>query len=110
MESRSINRTLKPIFGFLYLLISLLMPAAAVAKELPQEFTAKYALEMFGTVLARATYTLQHTDNGVTMTQSTRPAGLVALLRKDKIDVRSDMVMDNGRLLCPSRRASRFSP
>lgn len=54
---------------------------------------------MFGTVLARATYTLQHTDNGVTMTQSTRPVGLIALLRDDKIDVRSDMVVDNGQLL-----------
>ncbi len=33
------------------------------------------------------------------MTQSTRPAGLVALLRDDKIDVRSDMVLNDGRLL-----------
>ncbi len=54
---------------------------------------------MYGTVLARASYTLQHTDDGLTMTQSTRPAGLIALLRNDKIDVRSDMVVISGRLL-----------
>ena len=77
----------------------LMMPTASAAKELPHEFTANYALEMFGTVLARATYTLEHTEHGVTMKQSTRPAGLVALLRDDKIDVRSDMVVNNGQLL-----------
>lgn len=83
----------------LYLMALAAMPITAPADELPKEFSANYALEMFGTVLARATYKLEHTDKGVTMTQSTRPAGLVALLRNDKIDVRSDMVMNNGRLL-----------
>jgi hypothetical protein len=83
----------------IYLLLMLLMPAASAADELPREFTANYALEIYGTVMARATYTLQHTDNGVTMTQSTRPAGLAALLRDDKIDIRSDMVVNDGRLL-----------
>lgn len=81
------------------MLVLLLTPAVSPAKELPHEFSANYALEMFGTVMARATYTLQHTEDGLTMTQSTRPAGLVALLRNDKIDVRSDMVVNNGRLL-----------
>ena len=75
------------------------LTAASTSSELPHEFSANYALEMFGTTLARATYELEHTEDGLTMRQSTRPAGLVALLRKDKIDVRSDMVMDNGRLL-----------
>ncbi|UCB54734.1 MAG: DUF3108 domain-containing protein [Thiotrichales bacterium] len=75
------------------------MPAVSSAKELPHEFSANYALEMFGTVLARATYTLEHTEDGLTMTQSTRPAGLIAMLRNDKIDVRSDMIVDNGRVL-----------
>lgn len=80
-------------------MVSAVMPAVSAARELPREFTANYALEIFGTVLARATYTLQHTENGLTMTQSTRPVGLVALLRKDRIDVRSDMVVNDGRLL-----------
>jgi len=75
------------------------MPAVSAADELPREFTASYALEMYGTVMARATYRLQHTDSGVTMTQSTRPVGLAALLRKDKIDIRSDMVVNGGQLL-----------
>lgn len=102
MESRSINRTGTAITGLVCLLASMLAPAVSAARELPHEFTANYALEMFGTVLARATYTLQHTRDGITMTQSTRPAGLIALLRDDKIDVRSDMVVDNDRLLLVS--------
>lgn len=81
------------------MLVLIQHPFSAYASKLPHEFTASYALEMLGTVLAKATYSLKHTDNGVTMKQSTRPAGLVALLRDDKIDVRSDMVVENGRLL-----------
>ena len=84
----------------LFLLMALFQyPSAAPANELPQEFTANYVLQMSGTVLARATYTLEHTDTGVTMKQSTRPVGLIALLRDDKIDVRSDMIVDEGQLL-----------
>ncbi len=75
------------------------MPGYSLAKELPHEFTANYALEMFGTVLARAKYTLEHTENGVAMTQSTWPVGLAALLRDDRIDVRSDMVVNDGKVL-----------
>jgi hypothetical protein len=73
--------------------------AASSSVELPEEFSANYALEIYGTVLARARYTLEHTENGLSMTQSTRPAGLVALLRDDKIDVRSDMVINDGQIL-----------
>jgi len=83
---------------FLFLLL-IQYTSAASANELPQEFTANYVMQMSGTVLARATYTLEHTDTGVTMKQSTRPVGLMALLRDDKIDVRSDMIVDEGRLL-----------
>jgi hypothetical protein len=54
---------------------------------------------MLGTVMARAEYKLVHSDNGLYMTQSTRPAGLVALLRNDKIDVRSDMIISDGQIL-----------
>ena len=86
-----ISLFLFPVFG--------MTPVISPAKELPHEFSANYALEMYGTVLARATYTLEHTEDGLTMTQSTRPAGLVALLRDDRIDVRSDMVVNNGQLL-----------
>jgi len=86
--------------GILFLVLVLIQyPSTAPANELPQEFTANYVLQMSGTVLARATYTLEHTDTGVTMKQSTRPVGLIALLRDDKIDVRSDMIVDEGRLL-----------
>ncbi len=83
----------------LFILAFLMTPVVSHAKELPHEFTANYALEMLGTVLAKATYTLEHTENGLSMTQSTRPAGLMAYLRNDKIDVRSDMVVNNGQLL-----------
>ena len=99
MESRSINRLRFVVTGLLFLLASQPLLAAPAAKELPHEFSANYALEMFGTILARATYTLKHTENGLTMTQSTRPVGLAALLRDDRIDVRSDMVASDGQLL-----------
>jgi hypothetical protein len=79
--------------------MAMLSPTASSSIELPEEFSANYALEVFGTVLARARYTLEHTENGLSMTQSTRPAGLVALLRNDKIDVRSDMMISNGQIL-----------
>ncbi len=71
----------------------------SAARELPAEFTANYALEMLGTVMARAEYKLVHSKDGLYMTQSTRPAGLVALLRNDKIDVRSDMIISDGQIL-----------
>ena len=87
------------LIKLVFLLTFAVTPVVSHANELPREFSANYALEMHGTVLAKATYTLEHTDNGVSMTQSTRPAGLVALLRDDKIDVRSDMVINNGQLL-----------
>jgi hypothetical protein len=70
--------------------------------ELPREFSANYVLQMYGTTLARAIYTLEYTDNGLFMTQSTRPIGLMALLRDEKIDVRSDLEVKNGRLLLVS--------
>ncbi len=96
-ESTSYFRT--AISKLFLVLLLIQYPSAAPANELPQEFTANYVLQMSGTVLARATYTLEHTDTGVTMKQSTRPVGLMALLRDDKIDVRSDMIVDEGRLL-----------
>jgi hypothetical protein len=75
------------------------MPVVSTAKDLPHEFSAIYTLEIYNTVLARASYKLQHTDNGLFMEQSTRPAGLAALLRDDKIDVRSEMIIDKDQLL-----------
>ena len=99
MGSGTANFFRSALIKLLFLLAIFIMPVISHAKELPREFTANYALEMHGAVLARATYTLEHTDNGVSMTQSTRPAGLVALLRDDKIDVRSDMIVNNGQLL-----------
>lgn len=99
MQSGS-TRYIRAAISKLFLLMALFQYSfAAPANELPQEFTANYVLKMSGTVLARATYTLEHTDKGLTMKQSTRPTGLIALLRDDKIDVRSDMIVDQGRLL-----------
>ena len=98
MESRSINHFRKLITALFSILAFVLTPVVSFAKERPHEFSANYALEMFGTVLARATYTLEHTENGLTMTQSTRSAGLIAMLRNDKIDVRSDMIIENGQV------------
>jgi Protein of unknown function (DUF3108) len=98
MEPRQLNfagrKKHQLTIGVAWLLAAL--PAWSYA--LPPEFTAEYHLEMYQTSLARATYGLKHTDNGVTMTQSTKPIGLVALFRKDRIDVRSDMSLHNGRL------------
>ena len=102
MEIRSTRRTGTGIAAALCMLAVLSAPGVPLAKELPHEFTAHYALEMFGTVLARAKYTLEHTENGLSMTQSTRPAGLASLLRDDKLDVRSDMIVDNGQILLVS--------
>ena len=99
MEIRSNCHLRSTINPLLFTLMLVLTPATSSATELPKEFSANYALEIFGTVLARARYTLEHTENGLSMTQSTRPAGLVALLRDDKIDVRSDMVISNGQIL-----------
>lgn len=99
MESGSAYLFRTAIINLFFILAFLMAPVVSPAKELPHEFSARYALEMYGTVLARATYTLKHTENGLSMTQSTRPAGLVALLRDDKVDVRSDMVVKNGQLL-----------
>jgi hypothetical protein len=76
----------------------LLAALPAWSHPLPPEFSADYHLEMYQTSLARATYELRHTDNGLVMTQTTKPTGLVALFRKDQIDVRSDMSMHDGRL------------
>lgn len=99
MENGSANIFRTVMFSLLLLLAQITTPVISFANELPHEFSAEYALHMYGTVLARATYTLEHTDKGLSMTQSTRPVGLVALLRNDKIDVRSDMVVNNGQLL-----------
>ena len=99
MESGSTGYFRTAISKLFLVLLFIQYPSASAANELPQEFTANYVMQMSGTVLARATYTLEHTDAGVTMKQSTRPVGLMALLRDDKIDVRSDMIVDEGRLL-----------
>jgi len=76
----------------------LLAALPAWPDTLPPEFTADYHLEMYQTSLARAVYGLRHTENGLTMTQSTKPIGLIALFRKDRIDVRSELSLHNGRL------------
>ena len=67
--------------------------------DLPQEFSANYVLKMFGIAIARITYSLEHTESGLSITQSTRPAGIAALLRTDIIDVHSDMITSNGEVL-----------
>jgi hypothetical protein len=76
----------------------LLMGMPSLLYAMPPEFTAEYHLEMYQTSLARATYVLRHTENGLYMTQTTQPTGLVALFRKDRIDVRSDMSLHNGSI------------
>lgn len=83
-------------------MLLVLTPDSAMTRELPSEFSANYALQMYGTTLARAIYTLEHTENGLAMTQSTRPIGLVALIRDEKIDIRSDMEVKNGEILLVS--------
>jgi len=102
MESGTINNRANLTSCLFLLLVLVLAPSSAMTKELPHEFSANYALQMHGTTLARAVYTLEHTENGLSMTQSTRPIGLVALLRDEKIDVRSDLVVENGKLLLVS--------
>jgi hypothetical protein len=102
MESRSTNLFRTTVIRLALSLALVLSPAITTASELPHEFSAVYTLEIYNTVLARATYRLKHTDNGMYMEQSTRPVGLAAMFRDDKIDVRSDMVIDNGQLLLVS--------
>jgi hypothetical protein len=98
MESTQLNSTHKPSHHLIVAATWLLAALPAWSYALPPEFTAEYHLEMYQTSLARATYGLRHTDDGLYMTQSTQPTGLVALFRKDRIDVRSDMSLHNGRL------------
>ncbi len=102
MESGSTYPFKTAIKYLILILAFVLSPVTATARNLPHEFSAVYTLEMYNTVLARATYTLKHTDNGLFMEQSTRPVGLAALLRDDKIDVRSDMIIDNDRIFLVS--------
>jgi len=102
MESKSAHPLTNPLVSVFCFITSLITPVISSASELPHEFSANYKLVMYGTVLARAKYTLEHTENGLLMTQSTRPAGLVALLRDDKIDVRSKMTVKDGQILLDS--------
>ena len=99
MEIGSTHTFKRVINATIVAFITFVTPTLSAAQGLPNEFTANYALEIFGTVMARAEYKLVHSNNGLYMTQSTRPAGLVALLRKDKIDVRSDMIISDGQIL-----------
>ena len=99
MEIGSTRTVKRAIGATIIAFVAFITTPLSTARELPDEFTANYALEMFGTVMARAEYKLVHSENGLYMTQSTRPAGLVALLRDDKIDVRSDMVITDGQIL-----------
>jgi hypothetical protein len=102
MESGSAHLFKTAIIKHVIALAIALLPAVSSARDLPHEFSAVYTLEMFNTTLARATYTLKHTENGLFMEQSTRPVGLIALLRDDKIDVRSEMVINDGQILLVS--------
>jgi hypothetical protein len=102
MESRSTYFFRIAIIQFAASLLLALSPFIATARDLPHEFEAVYTLEIYNTVLARANYRLKHTDNGLFMEQSTRPVGLAALLRDDEINVRSDMIIDNNRILLVS--------
>ncbi len=79
--------------------LCLCTPLLSRADDIPHPFTAQYSLEKFGTTLARATYSLGHTKDGLYMTQSTRPAGLLALFLDDELDVRSDMTIVDGKVL-----------
>jgi hypothetical protein len=98
METSQLNITGTPNFRMIVAASWLLAALPTWLYAMPAEFTAEYHLEMYQTTLARATYGLRHTDNGLYMTQSTQPSGLVSLFRKDRIDVRSDMSLHNGRL------------
>ena len=102
MQSGSTSNLATLKAQLLLLILFVLVPDSAMTRELPREFSANYALQIHGITLARALYTLEHTENGLAMTQSTRPIGLLALFRNEKIDVRSDMVFENGKLLLVS--------
>jgi hypothetical protein len=98
MEPTRLNITHRLSHRLIAASLWLLAALPAWSSGLPPEFTANYHLEMYQTSLARATYGLRHTENGIYMTQSTQPTGLVALFRKDRIDVRSEMSLHNGQL------------
>jgi hypothetical protein len=85
--------------AFLALLAFLFTPITAPAKELPDEFSATYEVEAYGMVLASATHTVEHTDNGLAMEVYTRPAGLAALILEDEVVIRADLESNNGQLL-----------
>lgn len=77
----------------------LLGSQAALANKLPQKFEANYALKMYGITLAEATHSLEQTDSGLSMAVMTRPVGLLAFIYDGHIDIRSDIAIDNGKLL-----------
>ena len=74
-------------------------PVTTLATELPDKFKANYTLEKFGIILAEATHTLVHTENGLSMAVSSKAVGLLALFYDGTVDIHSDIVRDNGQLL-----------
>ena len=81
------------------LLIVLFTPVETLATELPDKFEANYTLEAYGITLAEATHTLEHTEKGLSMTASSIPVGLLSLFYEGTLDIRSDVINDNGQLL-----------
>ena len=99
MERISAHLFKKVLTLFLTFQVIIFTPGKVLALELPEKFEANYTLEVYGITLAKATHKLEQTEQGLSMEVYTYPVGLLAFLYDGHVDIRSDIVMENGQLL-----------
>jgi hypothetical protein len=92
--------TINLISLFLVLLFS---QAVQAAPALP-EFSAKYAVQGFGTKLAEAHYRLSYTDTGYKFTQNTELYGFARLFADDSVSILSLVDVTKDHLLLTKHR------
>lgn len=72
---------------------------SATSHALPPEFTATYSAETYGMIVAQATYTLEHRENGIHFSQHSEAVGLASLFTDDILDENSELSVHGDQLL-----------
>lgn len=80
-------------------LITLFLLLPVLSYALPLAFTATYTAEIYGMIIAQATYELEHKNDVLTFTQHSEPTGLAAIFSNDEVSETSYLSLHHGQLL-----------
>jgi hypothetical protein len=99
MDIQQTNTSQQSVMASIKLLVYIFLFLPALSYALPPEFTATYTVETYGMTVARATYRLEHKNNGITFSQRSVPIGLAAILSDVEVNETAYLSLHKDQLL-----------